>query len=214
MSTDITLYEEDMVKVTPNIFWLDLDNMYRLSNPGSGSCLFYSVIQGIYAPLTQGYDDSLTSVVDQQKFIMNLRRKMARELENRVDLMVEESETWYDHLSGGTLEEQSRTVKEYSIENLKQLLVSGRTPDLESEILIEFMSKLFEVDIYILEEDSGDIVYLDDSYYEGRTSVILYHTTNHYELLVRKESDGSYVMNFKSGDNLIEDLKTRLRERK
>ena len=127
-------YEGVLSRFMPGGVFSNFDNLYVMNNPGGGSCLFYSVVQGIHSQFIQGYDDSLEFVIDQEEFIKDLRMEMAEELNKAIDPLDENSKTWYNVLSRGTLEEKSKDMKEFQLKSLQNVLRSGATPDLESQI--------------------------------------------------------------------------------
>jgi len=207
-------YDGEIVKLTPRGFWSDFDNLYVIDNPGHGSCLFYSVVQGIYPQFIQGYDDSLEFVINQEKYIQHLREDMADDLPRKSNHDIDDSLSWYDILLGGNIRDKSKDIPNLTLENLQEKLRNGSTPDIESEVFIELMSKMFNVDIYIIDDNSMDLVILDeDIYYEGRLSIILYLKYEHYRLVIHRNDRDHYALNFESSHPLIEKMKLRLKKK-
>lgn len=189
--------------------------LFTLGNRGGGSCFFHSIAQAFYAPYLEGYDSRRQVPFDPDAFVRQLRDDIARELQAPRVKTIEGSPSWFESLSRGALPSLSDTDldgERVDLQTLQDLLRSdGSLGDSSAEIMIEMLSTILELDIYVIDTASGDVVQIDhELIYQGRPSCVLVHTPGHYELLVVGNSQNEYRTLFDTTDPFIERLKERL----
>ncbi len=165
--------------------------------PPDGSCFFHSIVFATNI-------DYLNNPNKRFNIVSSLRSKLAEVLELKKD-----DKTWYEYLSRGELENLSKDLNEYSLENMKKELLCMGPVD---EKYFELISDLLNIDLYIINSNTNKLINLDkDIYYKNRFSVILYfHPSGHYDILSVKRNDIYYVL-FKPDDPCIQSLKSQFK---
>ena len=171
--------------------WLKGFNLIRTRVPCDGSCAFHAIAKAYFKPYITG--KSLEGgVFDRMEFIKNLRKDLSKKLALKVNPEDPKSKTYYQTLANGELESISKTMPEYSLENMQKELDSN-TPI--SNYFNEFISDQLNIDIYILDAKKKD-VYMTMSdlslLYKNRQSVVILYMPGHYELIGLMQ-DQSYI---------------------
>ncbi len=153
----------------------------RIATALDGSCLFHAIAKAYFKPYIMGKVKD--QVFDRQEFVKTLRKDLSVALGNKVDVKNPKSKTFYQTLANGELEEISKTMPEYSLENMQKELNSNLPV---SNYFNEFISNQLDVDIYILDGRKKD-VYMTGSdlklLYKGRKSIVILYLPGHYELV-------------------------------
>jgi hypothetical protein len=166
--------------------------------PPDGSCFFHSIVFATNI-------DYLNNPDKRYEIVLSLRKKLAEILDYKKD----DNITWYNYLSRGHFQNLSQELNEYSLQNMQKELLSMGAVD---EKYFELISDLLNIDIYVINSDTNQLVNLDkDIYYKNRYSLILYfHPSGHYDILSVKRNDVYYVL-FKPNDNFILLLQNQLK---
>jgi len=174
--------------------------------PGDGDCFFHSLFLAFFVPYrTLRFGNGKKA--DRSQIVRKFRRELAivlsRKLENKNLIL-------YDYLSRGKLREYSRTVPEYSLENMKRMLKSYSFVGQE---VLELTSIICDKDIYIIDQDTEDVYITGDAslFYKKRPSiVILYVGKNHYDLIGLQCGSGEVVTHFSPDNPFIKFLRRRI----
>jgi hypothetical protein len=149
------------------------DGMIRKKEIADGSCYFHSISDAFYGPYQSGK-------INKREFIRKLRSQLSTILSSKN----EQGIRWYDSLSRGQLKELSETMPEVKLENMMELLDSNKFVDNKFN---EFMSNIFDKDIYILDHQKKDVYMTgkdNDILYKNRESIVLiWYNQNHYDLV-------------------------------
>jgi hypothetical protein len=178
----------------------EMFSLVKINTIPDGNCYFHSLMLSFFKPYQNNKN------IEHRK---NMSKKLRNELSKILEEPSEDGKTrYYDILSRGFLEEMSKSIPSYSIEEMKDLLNSNNHVSNEFH---ELVSELFNKDIYILDVENEDVYRLPDIdiYYKGRNSIILLYTPGHYDLLGIKEND-KLVTHFKPDHCLIEYISSRL----
>lgn len=183
-------------------FKLCFSNEILVKIPTLGSmncCYFHAVLQA----LNQSYIQASTQV--KTELAITFKNLIAEKLEsynlNGVRI--------YDTLSQGTLEEYSKQVPEYSLENMLSLLRDNEPVDHQFQ---EIICEIMEVDIYLLAANSRDIYKLCDEeklYIKNRKSILILYEEGHYSL-VACIRDEQLITVFSPQDPLIQNIRNRI----
>ncbi len=184
---------------------LKFENVYRKRVIGDGSCYFHAIIDSYFLPIRTGMIGRYR--FDRFDFVKKFRNDLSRML-----CTVRPGyggKTYYQTLSRGELNDNSKCVPEVSIENMMSELNSN-TP--VSYIYHELVSDILNLDIYILDADKKDVYMIDSDfelYHKGRNSIILLYIPGHFELIgeMRNNELKTY---FRSNDALIVKIKKRM----
>ena len=98
--------------------------------------------------------------------------------------------SYYEILSRGELKNLSEHMDETKIENMKRFLDSNNW---FNQLYVEFISLVFDIDIYIIDYRKGELYNLGDVelFYKGRNSIIIGYSDNlHFETLAIKDENG------------------------
>lgn len=182
---------------------LKFPRMVRKTEPEDGSCFFHSFVDAFYEPYQEGK-------INRAQFVRQLRKDLAIALNEKVG-----DQTRYQQLSNGELSEISKSVKELSLENMQLELDSS---SYVSNSYIEYLSNLFDKNIYLLDEKNKDVYMTADEeiIYKDRDSVVILYIENmaHYELVGTLSEDGILKTKFKYDDPLIMTIKKRILDKK
>lgn len=174
--------------------------------PGDGSCLFHCIL-GAY---TSTYFRLPT----------HERINMVKEYrESLADVLPK----YYNKLGKGNIKDIAKTMPEYSLKSLQDRIRDSS--EYVDNIFNEYISNVYDIDIYILSEKTGDVYAMGADMsllYKNRDSVVILYTSfvvpgsdveaGHYQLIAHKRSDGENSKLFSHDYPLIVDLKNRLKE--
>jgi hypothetical protein len=172
-----------LVSGSENLRWDLFDfNMVRFCVERDGSCCFHALAKAYFKPYILGRTEE--GIFDRRKFVRDLRKELAKTLGAKINPEDENSPTYYSQLANGELENISRELPEYSLENMQKELSDMTNPI--SNIYNEFISDQLNLDIYILDANKKDVYMTgtdDKLLYKGRKSVVLLYLPGHYELI-------------------------------
>lgn len=199
---------------------LNVQGVYILGNRGGGSCLFHAIAQAFYPPYIEGYDSRRETPFNPESFIAKLRKDLAMELGLPRIKTAEGSPIWYDTLARGKLGSIAKGAKgeglpmesDITLKGLQRSLLSGESlDDYSGELMIEFLGSLLELDIYVIDSLTLDVVRVDtELLHQGRSSCVLLNTPGHYELLLQDDAGTGYKTLFETTDPFIEAVKSRI----
>lgn len=167
-----------------NLVWsgpFSYPNMVRLRTFLDGNCLFHAIAKAYFEPYITGKLNDVP--FNRKEFIKQLRKDLSLKLKSKVDPTDPESPIYYDILSRGELREFSKTVPNYTLENMVRELDSTHPVD---NVYNEFISDQLDKDIYILDMVKKDVYITgadDDILYKNRPSIVLLYLPGHYELV-------------------------------
>jgi hypothetical protein len=170
-------------------------NLKIIKTIGNGDCLFHSVLSATNEEYVNSKDK------DKEKKGQEFRNYLAEKL----ILM-------YPKLSRGNLEELSKDVPEYKLENMLKTLKSYRSVN---NLFNELISETLNIDIYLVYSETSDVYIMGDEeiYHKNRPSIVIYYTGNHYELIGVEEKNG--IVDFYQYDHpFIKLIKNRIKELK
>jgi len=184
------------------------DGMVAIETIGDGSCLIHALLNGIHKPYREKMDGN--EPIDRCKYVRNLRFTLSEILSK--PRYHDKEIIWYDTLSNYSLRDMSKSVPDYSLEEMKRTLESSKYLDLRFH---ELLSEIFDKDIYFLDLENQDIYIIDniDSYYKQRESVVLGYKKGHFELIGIRDK-GTIYTHFKPNNKFILTLYSRLKELK
>lgn len=177
------------------------DNVVSIKTIGDGSCFFHAFVMAYFKPYQR-------EEIDRKQFIRDLRNSLADKLAADYG----DSISHYDKLSRGKLSEMSVDNPELSLEYMQQELRSDR---FISNTYNEFISNLFNKDLYIIHKETGDI-YVTGSdikmMYLNRDSIVILYDEDqmHFEL-VGIEEEGVKML-FAESHPFIQKLLGRYKE--
>ena len=180
---------------------IDLVRIYTIAD---GSCFFHALLNAYYTPYIEGRvigSDGMAQNFDRRDFVRELRIDLA----NRLD-------DYYDRLSRGQLREMANQgMQAYLLENMKKELADPNK--YVWELYLEYVSDLFNKDIYILDSSTQDVYVLNDEeiLYKDRDSIVLLYLPGHFEL-IGIERGGYTVTKFDPDDRFISTVRRRLHE--
>jgi len=166
-------------------------NLIRCRVETDGSCFFHALAKSYFKPYIVGKKDG--EPFDRKEFIKNLRKDLSKTLGSKVDPQNPKSKTYYQILSNGELESISKSMPEYSLENMQKELDSS-TP--VSNYFNEFISNQLNIDIYILDSKTKDVYMVGADLkllYKNRRSVVILYMPGHYELVGLINDESSYI---------------------
>lgn len=140
-------------------------DLYAVKTVGDGSCLLHAMLQGFYV----GYG----KVRKDRNFMSRLRNELADKL----------SEEFYSELHKGHLSEFSKDVPEFTRASLQNTL---RTNQYLGYGFLDFLSKVFDKDIYIISHATGDLYPTDEHRFcvtGKRESLVLLYSKDHFETI-------------------------------
>jgi len=177
--------------------------LYAIPSIGDGSCFLHSVLRAI--------SPEYTSKTRKEKIEMvsDIRKELAEMLDKKPEGTNEEK-TYYELLSRGELKELSKTFDETKLETMKKFL---RGKGWFNELYIEFISNVFDVDIYIIDHNKKDL-YIRGSnelYFKNRNSIIIgYYSELHFDTLAIKDTNGKKRTYFSPSSPVVSCLKNKL----
>lgn len=161
--------------------------------PYDNNCFFHAIMLGSIKQYRLNKED-------RYNLIMKFRKTLSDHLDNL-----------YYKLSRGNLEEFSKSVPEYKINNLKQLIEGKNCVGLEA---IELTSIVLDINIAILDIDTYDVYMTgDDELINNRDTgyvVLLYDRKRvHYELVGLEK--GEIITYFCKNHSFIRHINNRIR---
>ncbi len=175
--------------------------LYSLPTIGDGSCFLHAILRGISPIYTK------MSKEERIRFVRKLRVDLSGMLECKPE---GKEKTYYEILSRGQLKDLSEVFNETKLSEMKRFLKSNNW---FSHLYVEFISEIFDIDIYIIDYNIGDIYNMgdDELFYKGRDSVIIgYASECHFETLSVKGEDGNKRTYFSSTSPVIRELNSLL----
>jgi hypothetical protein len=175
-------------------------NIVRFSTPADGSCLFHALTNAFFEPYhTEKINEKSYA---RKNIIKLLRTELSKRLGN-IDPDDPEGKTYYDKLNNGSTASFAKAVPEFSLSYMQKELDSD-TPI--GYGYLEFIANAINKDIYILEASRRDIYVLDTPSLiikGNRNSIVLYYTTNHYELVGIENKYGTFDTHFSPNHSFI-----------
>lgn len=172
--------------------------MIKLEVPADGSCFFHSIAMSVLPSYQLGSVNNF-NVFD---FINNFRKELGHRLKHN-----------YDKLSRGSLKEMSQNDDSLSLSNMVSDLANGGAVDHRYN---ELISDTLNIDIYILDDNTQDVIYLLDPQvlHKKRTSIVLLYSSwggniGHYELIGIRNVD-IIRTNFRWDDPFILKIRKRI----
>ena len=150
------------------------DNLFQKEEIRDGSCFFHCIADSFYGPYQKG-------TINRAQYVRQMRKELSLILPSKN----QDGRVWYDTLSKGTLNEFSKNVPEFSLQNMIALLDSS---DYVDNRYNEFISNVLNKDIYILDNSRKDVYMIpgdDDILYKNRESIVILYLPKkkHYDLV-------------------------------
>lgn len=210
--------EQDYICDKPERITLDkhgFENyqVWRYRALGDGNCFFHSVLMGFIKPYRRRVDEE-GKVVHRQRYAECLRDQLATKLGEKTGLSLG-SPILYDVLSRGKLREFSKTIPDYTLENIQKLLRSNDHVGLE---VIELTAIVLNINIFLIDIDTKDVYKTGDSELlfspDRKGSVVLLYSNNHFDLCGitkygRNDSEDKIISHFKNDNPFIKLLLER-----
>jgi hypothetical protein len=202
------LVNSESEKISWNIF-KEFD-LVRIRTDTDGSCFFHAICKAYFKPYIVGKIDN--EFFDRKQFIHNLRKDLSKKLGLKINPEDPNSKTYYAALSRGEIENFSKEMPEYLLENMQKELGSS-TPI--SNIYNEFISNQLNIDIYILDAKNKDVYMTggdDKLLYKNRKSVVILYMPGHYELIGLLHNDKYVETYFDPNSSFILKIRERMNE--
>jgi hypothetical protein len=173
--------------------------LHSIPTIGDGSCFLHAVI-GAISPCYK-----FSSHGEKIRLV----RQMRKELSLLIDEKNRDGKTYYEILSRGQLKNLSEHLDEVKLENMKKFLDSNSW---FSHLYVEFISEVFEIDIYIVDYNTKRLYNLgdDELFYKDRNSIIIGYDGCHFETLSVLCSKGKKRTYFSGRSPVILKLKNLL----
>jgi len=170
--------------------WLSKYDLYHISTPTDGNCLFHSILGGFYKP----YQNHIS-----------MARQFRRELSEKLGSKNPKTgKIYYETINNGFMKEYSKFVPEYSLSRMKRELDSNSPLGYG---YMEFIADIIDKDIYILDRSSMGLYKTDEVTVKDRKSaIIIYYDGSHYETVVQNVGD-SQVHHFSSKNPIIKNMR-------
>jgi hypothetical protein len=182
-------------------------DLVRFSTPMDGNCLFHAIANSFF---TGYHEEKIDDVhIDRNKIITLFRKELSEKLGNTVT--ASSKKTNYEMLCGENMVAFAKEVPEFSLKTMQKQLNSNNPIGYG---YMEFIGNCINKDIYILEGIRRDIYVTDELYYSikgDRSSIILYYTEGHYELVGVRHANDTYETHFSPNNPLIRFLYDRVR---
>ncbi len=169
----------------------------RIPTLGDGSCFLHAVLRCIWLE----YKD--LSTFEKMRTVSKVRQ----ELSDMIDRKESDGTSYYDRLSRGELKDLSKSFTSTQLGEMKRFLKSR---EYFTHLYLEFISEVFEIDIYIIDYKTMDLYNSGDNelLYKGRNSIIIGYDEkgSHFEALEIQVRPGKFETFFEPDSNIIKDL--------
>lgn len=169
----------------------------RIPTIGDGSCFLHAVLNCIWEEYRYLSNSEKIEVVD----------KVRQELSDIIDKKDPDGTSYYDRLSRGELKNLSETFTETQLEEMKRFL---RSREFFNHLYLEFISEVFEIDIYIINYNTMDLYNTADKELlcKGRNSIIIGYDEkrSHFEALEIQVRPGKFETFFEPDSYIIREL--------
>jgi hypothetical protein len=165
-------------------------HLYSIPTLEDGSCFLHAILYAI-SPYYRK--------LEKRKKI-SFARKLRDDL---ADVLPE----YYPDLSRGELKNLSKEIKETKLAKMQDFL---RSSQWFNQLYLEFISNIFEIDIYIIDYKRNNLYNTGDRelLYKDRPSVIIgYQDENHFETLAAKDLEGEKRTYFSPKSDIILKMK-------
>lgn len=183
-------------------------NLIRIKTEADGSCFFHAIAKSYSKTYITGKIGD--KAINRKNFIRNLRKELSTKLGSQIDS--NSSKTYYEKIAKGELPKISKTLPEYSLENMQKELDSYSPV---SNIYNELISDLLNIDIYILDGIKKDVYMTgtdDNILYKNRRSIVILYLPLHYELVGIINSENRIETYFSPNSSLIKSIRNRMKE--
>ena len=173
--------------------------LVRLSTDVDGSCYFHAICKAYFKPYITGKVSDKN--LNRRDFVKSLRKDLSKMLPKS-----------YQKLANGELLEISKSMDEYTLENMQKNLDSNEPV---SNVYNEFISDQLNIDLYILDSVKRDVYMTgtdDKLLYKDRPSVVLLYLPGHYELVGLMHSNNRVETYFEPDSPFILRIKERMNE--
>lgn len=174
------------------------EEFVRIPALGDGSCMFHAILQAF----NKTYIESNNR--EKQRIVRQVRNDLSDILDKKIGDRV-----CYDQLSRGSLKTFAKYVPEASLKNMKRSLAGNDWGDYR---FLELLSNIFEIDIYIIDRDKGDLYNTGDTelFYKNRDSIIILNNSNfHFDTVGVKTKNGIRTL-FDHNEPLVTKLQSKL----
>nr|QBK90660.1 MAG: OTU-like cysteine protease [Pithovirus LCPAC104] len=199
-----------------NFLWSDINwknkkgeiwypNIVKIDTIKDGSCFFHAIVNSFFRPYREEIING--KHFDRQNFVKNFRNDLAMRLEEKNE---SNGKSLYEVLSRGELPKMTEQgMDDYSLENLKKKLTSGRSVGNEFH---ELISEVLKRDIYFLDNNKENVYITgkdEDILYKDRDSTVLLYLQNetHYELIGIEQEKGEIITSFSPGSDFIKHIR-------
>ena len=169
--------------------------LVRLATLQDGSCLFHAIVSAYsinYLKCSlQG------NPITHEQIVLKLRKELAVKLPLH-----------YNNLNNGATNEFSKSVPEFTLDNMQKTLDSK---EYIGYGYIEYIGNLLNKDIYILEDIGADLYKFDNPKLiikGNRPSIVLYYISEHYETVGILNENGSIDTHFSPNHSFIKFLRS------
>lgn len=205
----LSLFETERLNWKDGSFYFP--DMERMGIYADGSCFFHAILASHYKPYIEGKNENVA--VDRIKMVSEFRMELSSKLSDKIDPRDPSSLTYYQKISRGQLEDFSKEVPQYSIDNMKKELSSTSSVD---NVYNEFISDVLNKDIYILDLLTEDVYVTGgdlDILYKGRPSIVLLYIPGHYELVGLRDRDNNLNTLFGADHPFIQNIIERMKQK-
>jgi len=175
--------------------WFEGRSIYRVGTAQDGSCFFHAVLSCI----SDSYRNRSSGGIplSRTQLVRNVRMDLASELKKR-----------YHLLSRGELSRLSKTLPRYSLSNMSDVLINGKSIE---AVFFELVSDVFKINIYVLDYNTKDVYILgdDEIYRKDRKCIVLLSHNNHYEYIAFRLHTGVMYTMFEPSNEFINLIRQR-----
>lgn len=172
----------------------------RLTSKKDGSCYFHALLQAFHPEYRSGQS------YYQEDIVKNLRNDLAMRIDEPVNIFDPSGPTNYDLLFSDDVREKAKEDPMLNIASLRKALLDGHRFD---GVIHKYISDQILKDIYIISDETEDIIPTSGNYYQNRYSIVLFSIQGHYELIGLR-INGIIRTHFSPQDPFIQLLKSRL----
>ena len=173
--------------------------------PMDGNCLFHAITMAFFKPyINESFNGKYVS---REQMVKNLRYELSKKLAQPIK--GGSNITYYDVMNDGNTAKFAKTVPEFSLRNMMNMLNSNNHIGYG---FFEFINSQLNKDIFILDGNTQDLYYSDEYRLsiKGRNSIVLYYQGNHYQLVAIVDNDGEHT-HFKPDHPFILFLKSKIK---